>query len=196
MAEPSTSARPLRLVAFGDSLTAGYNLPQGDGFVAQLQSALRKDGYKVNVIDGGVSGDTTSDGLSRLDWTLADGADGVILELGANDMLRGVAPRLVDANLREILAKLKAKHIPVLLAGMRAMPNLGKDYVQSFDAIYPRLAQTYRVPLYPFFLEGIMGDASQHLSDGMHPNARGVATIVSHILPSVENLLKTISSSG
>ena len=187
------ATKPLRVVAFGDSLTAGYMLPDDAGFAPQLQAALRKQGHDVTVIDGGVSGDTTTGGLSRLDWTLGPGgADAVILELGANDMLRGVDPKIPEDNLAKILAKLKEKHIPVLLAGMRADPSLGKDYSTQFDAIYPTLAKRYDVPLYPFFLDGIIGDPSQHLADGMHPNARGVATIVSHILPSVDALLQSV----
>ena len=189
---PAAAGRPLRIVAFGDSLMAGYMLPNEDGFAPKLQAALRGQGYDVTVVNGGVSGDTTTGGLARLDWTLGAGADAVILELGANDMLRGIDPAIPAANLAKILDQLKAKHIPVLLAGMLAVPSLGKDYAAKFDAIYPDLAKRYGVPLYPFFLDGIIGDPSQHLSDEMHPNARGVDTIVAHILPSVDSLLKSI----
>ena len=190
----AAAARPIRLVAFGDSLTAGYRLPNDDGFAPKLQAALRKQGFDVTVINAGVSGDTTTGGLARLDWTLADGADAVILELGANDMLRGIDPKVPAANLARMLEQLRAKHMKVLLAGMHAAPSLGREYAASFDPIYPRLARQYDVPLYPFFLDGIMGDPAQHLDDGMHPNARGIDTIVAHILPSVDTLLKSIDT--
>lgn len=186
---PAAAAKPIRLVAFGDSLTAGYQLSREDGFAAKLEAALRKQGHDVTVVDGGVSGDTTTGGLARLDWTLGEGTDAVILELGANDMLRGMDPKIPEANLDAMLARFREKRIKVLLAGMRTMPNVGKDYAAVFDPIYPRLAKKYDVALYPFFLDGIMGDASQHLPDGLHPNARGVDTIVAHILPSVDALV-------
>lgn len=186
---PAAAAKPIRLLAFGDSLTAGYGLPPGQGFVPKLEAALRKQGRDVTVVDGGVSGDTTSGGLARLDWTLGDGADAVILELGANDMLRGVDPKVPDANLDKMLATFKAKHIPVLLAGMHTTPSMGRDYSDAFDAIYPKLARKYDVLLYPFFLNGIIGDRSLHLPDEMHPNAAGVDVIVEKILPAVDDLL-------
>ena len=192
----SAAARPLRVVAFGDSLMAGYQLPDADGFAPKLEAALRGQGYDVSVVNAGVSGDTTAGGLARLDWTLGGGADAVILELGANDMLRGIDPKIPAANLAAMLGKLKERHLPVLLAGMQAAPSLGKDYVDSFDAIYPALAKRFGVPLYPFFLDGIIGDAGQHLPDGLHPNARGVDTVVAHILPSVDALLKGIGGKG
>ncbi len=188
----SAAAKPLRLLAFGDSLTAGYGLPPGQGFAPKLEAALRKQGHDVTVVDGGVSGDTTSAGLARLDWTLGDGADAVILELGANDMLRGVDPKVPDANLDKMLATFKAKRIPVLLAGMHATPSMGRDYSDKFDAIYPALARKYDVALYPFFLDGIIGDQALHLPDGMHPNAAGVDIIVAKILPAVDDLLKGV----
>ena len=190
------AARPLRVVAFGDSLMAGYQLPDADGFAPKLEAALRGQGFDVSVVNAGVSGDTTKGGLARLDWTLGAGADAVILELGANDMLRGLDPKIPAANLAQMLGRLKERHLPVLLAGMRAAPSLGKDYVDSFDAIYPALAKRFDVPLYPFFLDGIVGDAAQHLPDGLHPNARGVDTVVAHILPSVDALLKGIDGRG
>lgn len=192
----AAAAKPIRLVAFGDSLTAGYNLPRADGFAAKLQVALRKQGHDVDVIDGGVSGDTTTGGLARFDWTLGEGTQAVILELGANDMLRGVDPKIPEANLDAMLARLKAKHIKVLLAGMRAAPSLGRDYRNAFDPIYEHLAKKYGVELYPFFLAGIMGDAAQHLPDGQHPNARGVDTIVRGILPYADRLLKQVEVKG
>ena len=190
------AARPIRLVAFGDSLTAGYLLPRADGFAAKLEVALRKQGHDVTVIDGGVSGDTTTGGLARLDWTLGEGTDAAILELGANDMLRGIDPAIPQTNLGKMLAALKAKHIKVLLAGMRTMPSMGPDYKKVFDPIYPALAKQYGVMLYPFFLQGIMGDPAQHLPDGLHPNARGVDTIVAGILPSVDKLLAQVEAKG
>ena len=186
------TAKPIRLLAFGDSLTAGYGLPPGEGFAPRLEAALRKQGHDVTVVDGGVSGDTTTGGLARLDWTLGDGADAVILELGANDMLRGIDPKVPDANLDKMLATFKARHIPVLLAGMHTTPSMGRDYSDAFDAIYPTLARKYGVALYPFFLDGIIGDASLHLADGLHPNAAGVDVIVEKILPSVDDLLKQV----
>ncbi len=190
----SASARPLRLVAFGDSLTAGYMLPEADGFAPKLQKALRAQGYDVTVINGGVSGDTTTGGLARLDWTLGEGTDAVILELGANDMLRGIDPKVPERNLSEMLGRLKARRIPVLLAGIHALPSMGSDYAAKFNPIFATLAKRYDVALYPFFLEGIIGDRSQHLPDGMHPNARGIDTVVANILPSVDALLKGIGS--
>jgi acyl-CoA thioesterase-1 len=185
-------AVPVKIIAFGDSLSAGYMLPEGDAFPAVLQKALSAEGKDVVVVNGGVSGDTSTGGLARLDWTLGDGADAVILELGANDMLRGIDPAVTKQALTSLLETLKTRHIKVLLAGMQATPSLGKDYAGQFDAIYPALAKQFGVPLYPFFLDGMAGDTSQKLSDGMHPNKRGVETIVAHILPSVEALLKSV----
>ncbi len=184
---------PIKIVAFGDSLTAGYMLPDDASFAAVLQKALRAQGKDVTVVNGGVSGDTSTGGLARLDWTLGDGADAVILELGANDMLRGVDPAVTKQALGAIIARLRDKHIKVLLAGMKATPSMGRDFVDRFDAIYPELARQYGVPLYPFFLDGMARDASQKLADGMHPNVRGVETIVARILPSVDALLKTVT---
>ena len=188
----AASAKPWKVVAYGDSLTAGYQLPQADGFAPKLQAALRAQGHDLTVMNAGVSGDTSTGGLARLDWTMGDGADAVILELGANDMLRGVDPTIVKANLAKIIAKLKARNMKVLLCGMMAMPSMGKPYVDAFNAIYPALAKQYDVPLYAFFLDGVMGDKSQHLPDGVHPNAKGVDTMVARILPSVDSLLKSV----
>ena len=186
------SAKPLAIVGFGDSLMAGYNLPPGDGFTDRLQKALRGRGYDVTVANAGVSGDTTSGGLARLDWSVPDGTDLVILELGANDMLRGIDPVEVEKNLDAMLARLKARKIPVLLAGMVAAPNLGHAYAEAFGAIYPRLAEKYGATLYPFFLDGVAGDASLELEDGMHPNAAGVDAMVGRILPTVEKALDAL----
>ena len=190
------AAAPIRLVAFGDSLTAGYMLSDTEGFVPRLEAALRAQGRDVTVVNAGVSGDTTSGGLARLDWSLGEGADAVILELGANDMLRGIDPKITRDNLSKMIASLKARKIKVLLAGIRALPSLGKDYADQFDPIFGDLARQYGVPLYPLFVDGIIGDASQHLMDGMHPNARGVNTMVGRILPSVDALLNKVGRKG
>jgi acyl-CoA thioesterase-1 len=178
-------AQPLRILALGDSLTAGYGLLPGQGFAPQLQKALSEKGIQAEVIDAGVSGDTTAGGLSRLDWALADNPDLVIVELGANDMLRGTDPAETRANLDAMLARLKATKARVLLAGMRAAPNLGADYAAAFESIYRDLAAKYDVPLYPFFLEGVAADPKLNQPDGMHPNEAGVAEIVRRILPHV-----------
>ena len=188
----AVAGKPIRIVAFGDSLTAGYLLPDADGFAPKLQAALEAQGHAVDVINAGVSGDTTTGGLARLDWTFAEGADAAIVEFGANDMLRGIDPKIAEANLGKMLAALKTKHIKVLLAGMRATPSLGPSYAAAFDPIYPALAKTYDVPLYPFFLEGVLGDRQKHLSDQLHPNIAGVDTIVKNILPSVDALLRSV----
>jgi len=185
-------AEPLKIVGFGDSLMAGYGLGPGEGFTDKLQAALRADGRDMTVENAGVSGDTTSGGLSRLDWSVPDGTQLVILELGANDMLRGVAPVLVEKNLNAMMARLKARDIPVLLAGMRAAPNLGPAYGEAFNSIYPRLAAKYGAPLYPFFLDGVAGNPSLELEDGMHPNAKGVEKMVEAILPTVETVIATL----
>jgi acyl-CoA thioesterase-1 len=178
-------AEPLRILALGDSLTAGFGLGPGQGFVPQLQRALNDRGVQAQVLDAGVSGDTTAGGLSRLDWALADKPDLVILELGANDMLRGTDPAETRANLDAMLAKLKAAKVGVLLAGMRAAPNLGAEYATAFEGIYRDLAAKYDVPLYPFFLEGVAADPTLNQPDGIHPNEAGVAEIVRRILPQV-----------
>ena len=186
----SAQQGPLRIVALGDSLTAGYLLPQKNAFPTVLERALREKGYKAEVSNAGVSGDTASGGLERLDWAVGDGADLVIVELGANDMLRGVDPAITKKALANILTRLQAKKIPVLLAGMTAAPGMGRDYEAKFNAIFEELAREFNVPLYPFFLQGVAGDAGLLLTDGMHPNAQGVEAIVRSILPSVEALLR------
>nr|WP_051335773.1 arylesterase [Methylocapsa acidiphila] len=179
----------VKLVAFGDSLSAGYNLPAEEAFPAVLEAALRKEGYHVDVTNAGVSGDTASDGLARVGWSLADGADAVILELGANDMLRGLDPEVARGALDAILQELRTRKIPVLIAGMKATPSLGKEFKERFDPIFPQLAEKYDALLYPFFLDGVMGDPSLTLKDGVHPNKAGVERIVAGILPSVRALL-------
>jgi len=185
-----------RVVAFGDSLTAGFGLPKEEGFVPQLENWLQQQGAHVVVVNAGVSGDTTAGGLSRVDWVLAEGADLVILELGANDMLRGVSPDVARQNLDAILADIGGRGIKVLIAGMRAPPNYGSEYRAAFDSIYPELAEKYNAELYPFFLAGL-GEASGVAElfslmqpDGMHPNAKGVELIVADIGPVVLDALQ------
>ncbi|MFL5022932.1 MAG: arylesterase [Microvirga sp.] len=184
---------PIRLVALGDSLSAGYNLPQEAAFPVALERALKAKGYRVEVANAGVSGDTSSGGLDRLDWSVPDGTDGVILELGANDMLRGLDPAGTRKNVEAIVERLKSRNIPVMLAGMYASRNLGPEYVQKFDSIYPDIAKKHDLVLYPFFLDGVAGDRSLNLPDGMHPTAKGVEIIVERILPSVESFLARLS---
>ena len=186
---PARADDPVRIVAFGDSLTAGYNLPADAAFPAKLQAALKTKGIAATVANAGVSGDTTTGGLSRVDWSVPEGTQAVILELGANDTFRGTDPKLVKANLETILGKMQQRHIPVLLAGMLAPRNLGEDYVQAFDAIYPALASAHPVVFYPFFMDGIIGDPNLLLADGLHPNPAGVDAIVARILPQVEELI-------
>ncbi|BCH06706.1 arylesterase [Mesorhizobium sp. 131-3-5] len=188
----SARAEPFKIVGFGDSLMAGYGLGPGEGFTDKLQAALRAKGRDVAVANAGVSGDTTSGGLARLDWSVPDGTQLVILELGANDMLRGVLPDIPKKNLDEMLAKLKQRKIAVLLAGMRAAPNLGADYQTAFDAIFPELAKKYDVPLYPFFLDGVAGQPGMQLEDGLHPSAKGVDLMVERILPTVEKAIAAV----
>ncbi len=189
-------AGPVRLLVLGDSLTAGYGLPHNEGFQPQLQAALAKDGHIVKMLDAAVSGDTSTGGRARLEWALADGADAAIVELGANDGLRGTDPAVMETNLRAILATLRKRHIPVLLSGMYAPPNLGQDYFNSFRAVFDRLSkgsESGDVLLYdPFFLEGVVGDRSLVQPDGLHPNAEGVRRIVARMLPLVEKLLATV----
>ncbi|MDH7798060.1 acyl-CoA thioesterase-1 [Beijerinckia sp. GAS462] len=183
-----------RVLALGDSLTAGYNLPADAMFPVVLERRLRAAGHDVEVVNAGVSGDTAQGGLERLDWALADKVDAVIVELGANDMLRGIDPALTEKSLDEILSKLSERKIPVLLAGMLAAPGLGKDYGTQFSAIYPRLAQKYGALLYPFFLDGIVGDNTLNQPDGMHPTRAGVEIIVERIMPKVTELLERAKS--
>lgn len=190
------AATQIRILAFGDSLTAGYNLPDADAFPVKLEAALRSKGYAVQMINAGVSGDTTAGGRARLDWALADHPDFAIVELGANDALRGLDPTQAFANLDAILASLETHHVKTLLAGMLAPPNMGPDFGRSFNAIYPKLQAKWHVPLYPFFLEGVTGHPDLTLADGLHPNARGVERIVSGILPSVEALLGPRTADG
>jgi acyl-CoA thioesterase-1 len=181
--------KAVKIVALGDSLTAGYGLPVADAFPTKLQAALKARGIDATVANAGVSGDTASGGLERVDWSVPQDADAVILELGANDALRGLDPKLTAKALDAILTRLEQRHIPVLLAGMKAPPNMGADYAKSFDAIYPALAEKHAVILYPFFLDGVVADAKLNQGDGMHPTAAGVDIIVERILPAVEQLI-------
>ncbi len=180
--------RPLRIVAFGDSLTAGYGLPVDAAFPAKLQQALAAKGIATEIANAGVSGDTTAGGLARLDWSIPDGTEAVILELGANDSLRGVDPKLTRGALEAMLERLEARHIPVLLAGMLAPRNMGPEYGAAFDAIYPDLAKKYGAILYPFFLDGVAAEPKLNQRDGLHPTAAGVDVIVAKMLPAVEQL--------
>jgi acyl-CoA thioesterase-1 len=191
---PASAAPPVKIVALGDSLTAGYGLPEKDGFVPRLQAALTAKGIAAVVTNAGVSGDTTADGLARLDWSVPEGTDAVIVELGANDMLRGLNPAVTRSGLDAILQRLTQRHIAILLCGMRAAPNLGPEYVRAIDSIYPDLAAKYGEPLYSFFLDGVAANLSLTQSDGMHPNAAGVAIIVGRILPKVEELIARVRS--
>lgn len=183
-------AASIRILALGDSLTAGYGLAAEAAFPARLEQALRAEGRDVRVINAGVSGDTTAGGLARLDWSLADKPDLAIVELGANDGLRGLDPKLTRANLDAILTRLEQRGIPVLLAGMLAPPNYGRDFEMAFKGVFASLATQHKVVFYPFFLDGIAGDPKLNLPDGLHPTPQGVDVIVSRILPSVRLLLE------
>jgi acyl-CoA thioesterase-1 len=183
---------PVKIVVLGDSLTAGFGLPEKVAFPARLAQALRAKGIVASVSNAGMSGDTSTGGLNRLDWSVPPGTQAVILELGANDMLRGIAPGETKAALDAIIGRLKSRGIAVLLAGMKAVRNLGEDYAEDFDAIYPALASTHGVVFYPFFLAGVAGESSLNLTDGIHPNAAGVDAIVERILPQVEELVARV----
>jgi acyl-CoA thioesterase-1 len=190
-----TSARaamPIRLLVLGDSLTAGYGLPHADGFQAQLAKALAAQGRKVRIIDAAVSGDTSAGGRARLDWALGDGADAAIVELGANDMLRGLDPVEMEANLAAILDTLAARHIPVLLTGMMALPNLGADYVRAYQAAFDRLGARKGILFDPFFLAGVAEQPGLIQADGLHPNAEGVGREVARLLPLIDKLLDEV----
>jgi acyl-CoA thioesterase I len=186
--------RPVRIVAFGDSLTAGYGLPADAAFPARLANALEAKGARVEIANAGVSGETSSDGLARLDWSVPEGTDAVILEFGANDALRGIDPKITREALETILVRLKQRGIAVLLAGMLAPPNLGIEFTRAFDAIFPDLASRFDVVLYPFFLDGVAARNDLNQSDGLHPNAAGVEVIVSRMLPEVEALIAKVKA--
>ncbi len=189
MIVPLCQAKTVVLLALGDSLTAGYSLPPGLGFAPRLEAALKGRGYDVRVIDGGVSGDTSADGLARLEWMLGDLPDVAIVELGANDALRGLPPQQTMENLKQIVSRLQQSKVTVLLAGMRAPPNLGESYGSAFSRIFPTVASAQRVPLYPFFIGPIAANPAFLLNDGLHPTAEGVERLVAGILPSVKALL-------
>ena len=186
-------AKPVKMVVLGDSLSAGYGLAAQAAFPVRLQKALADKGIKVDMINAGVSGDTASGGRDRLDWSVPEGTEAVIVELGANDALRGTDPAVTRAALTDILTRLKARKIAVLLCGMVAPPNYGSDYAARFNAIYPELSKSFGVPLYPFFLEGVAAEARLNQKDGIHPTSEGVDVIVKNILPMVEALIGTIS---
>jgi acyl-CoA thioesterase-1 len=192
LAAAQPKAPPLRIVVFGDSLVAGFQLKASEAFPAQLERALKARGHAVEVINAGVSGDTTAAGLERMRWAVPERTDAVILELGANDALRGLDPARAKANLAKVITAIKQGGGEVLLAGMRAPRNLGEDYAKAFDAIFPELAAEHGVMLYPFFLDGVAMNPALNLGDGIHPNARGVAEIVTRILPSVEELMARV----
>ncbi|SDB06559.1 acyl-CoA thioesterase-1 [Bauldia litoralis] len=188
------AAEPMRIVALGDSLTAGYGLDAEAAFPVRLERALQERGHDVVIINGGVSGDTASDGLARLDWSIGPDADAVIVELGANDALRGVDPAITRQALDELVRNLDERGLPVLLAGMVAPPNLGREYGEAFDTIYADLSEQYDALLYPFFLDGVAAEADLNQPDGIHPTAEGVDIIVERILPSVEGLIERIGA--
>jgi acyl-CoA thioesterase I len=189
--QPS-SARTLNIVAFGDSLTAGYQLAPGQAFPAELEALAKSRGLDVAINNAGVSGDTTADGLARIDWSIPDGTDGVILELGANDALRGLSPEESRKNLEAMIARLRERKIPVLLAGIVAPPNMGGDYEAKFNPIYKELAEKYSLPLYPFFLDGVAAVPAMQLEDGMHPNGAGTKIMAERFFPVFESFLKSL----
>jgi acyl-CoA thioesterase-1 len=188
--------RPTRIVVLGDSLTAGLGLKAEAAFPARLERALGAKGVLAEVANAGVSGDTATDGLARLDWAVPDGTDAVIVELGANDMLRGLDPKITRSALAEIVRRLEERHIAVLLAGMRAAPNMGADYTRDFDAIFPELASRHDVVFYPFFLDGVAAERALNQPDGLHPKAEGVEVIVARMLPAVERLVTRVKQQG
>ena len=189
----AAEAGPVKVVALGDSLTAGLGLPANESFPAKLEAALKARGHDVTVVNAGVSGDTASDGLARLDWSVGDDANAVIVELGANDALRGIDPATTRAALDKLLRRLAERHLPVLLAGMLAPRNFGADYARSFDAIFADLAGKYGVALYPFFLDGLVSRSDLLQDDGLHPNPAGVDLIVGRIVPLVETVLARVA---
>jgi acyl-CoA thioesterase-1 len=193
-ASPASAERSLKIVAFGDSLTSGFGLAANDAFPVKLRQALAAKGIKVDIVNAGVGGDTATAGLARLDWSVPADTDGVILELGANDALRGVDPAVTRKALDTIMQKLKQRGIPVLLCGMYAPPNMGDEFVQTYRDMYPALAKTYGALLYPFFLDPVAGRAELNQHDGIHPNPQGVDLIVQAILPKVEELIAKIKA--
>lgn len=191
----TASARTLSVVGLGDSLMAAYNLEKAEGFPAKLEAALRQQGFDVTIADAGVSGDTSTGGLARLDWSVPDGTDAVILELGANDALRGISPEKTRENLEAMISRLKERGIAVLLVGMLAPPNMGEAYEAAFNAIYPKLAEKHGLTLYPFFLDGVTTFPQFQLEDGMHPNAAGIEVMVERFAPVAARFLTELSAS-
>jgi acyl-CoA thioesterase-1 len=191
---PAQAQAPIKLAVLGDSLTAGYGLPADAAFPVRLQKALRAQGINVDVLNAGVSGDTTSGGRDRLDWSIPEGTEAVIIELGANDAMRGLDPKVSKAALDDIVKRLKARRIAVLLAGMYAPRNFGPDYAAKFDPIYPELAAANGITLYPFFLDGVAGEARLNQADGIHPTAEGVDLIVARILPTAAAFLNKVAA--
>lgn len=189
----AAAARTLSVVGFGDSLMAAYNLEKAQGFPAKLEAALKAQGIDATVADAGVSGDTTSGGLARLDWSVPDGTDAVILELGANDALRGISPAKSRENLEAMIVRLKERGIAVLLVGMLAPPNMGEAYEAEFNAIYPELAEKHGLTLYPFFLDGVTTHPELQLEDRMHPNAAGIDVMVERFLPVAATFLRDLA---
>ena len=187
---PAAAAAPAKILALGDSITAGYGLKPEEALPVELEARLKQDGFDASVINGGVSGDTTAGGLARLDWALADKPGYAVVALGANDMLRGLDPGQAYDNLDKILARLRQARVKTLLVGMRAATNWGQEYQRAFDAIYPKLAAKWHVPLYPFLLDGVALDPKLNQDDGLHPNAAGVKVMVGRMAPAVETLLK------
>lgn len=182
-------AKPITLLALGDSLTSGLGLEANEAFPVKLEAALKGRYPELKIINGGISGDTAADGLARLDWVLTEDVSGLIVELGANDALRGLDAAQTEAALDGIMAKAKAKNLPVLLLGMKAPPNMGPDYVARFDGLYSRLAEKYKALLYPFYLDGVAANASLNQADGIHPNGQGVDVIVTKVMPRIEELI-------
>ncbi|MGN6548738.1 MAG: arylesterase [Pararhizobium sp.] len=190
------AARPFTIVGLGDSLMAGYRLPASDDFTGQLQAALKAKGYDVAVTDAGVSGDTTSDGLARIDWSVPDGTDAVLLELGGNDALRGIPPEKTRKNLQAMVSRLKQRGIAVLMIGILAPPNMGEAYANAFDPIFKEIAEENHLVFYPFFLDGVATHPGLQLDDGIHPNAKGVAVMVKRFLPYAERLIDGAKASA
>ena len=190
--QPAGAQQPLRIVFVGDSLTAGLGVGPGEGYVERLQAMLGKEGLPVEAVNAGVSGDTTAGGLSRLDWSVPDGTDGVVLALGGNDALRGIPVAETRANLAAAIESLQARNIPVLLAGILSPPNMGSEYEQAFNAIHGELAQQYDTAFYPFLLDGVAAEAALNQADGMHPNADGMAVIAERMLPALAAFTRSL----
>ena len=194
MTDEAGAKQPIKIVAYGDSLTAGYGVAPNDAFPAQLEKALRARGHTVELVNSGVSGDTAAAGLERFDWAVPDNADAVILELGANDGLRGVDPQQTRATLDTLISRLKARKLPVLLTGMKAPRNWGDAYAIAYDAMFAELAERHGLILYPFFLDGVALDKGLNQGDGIHPTAKGVAEIVARMMPKVEELIGRVQA--